>query len=65
LSVSKKWATESGPQYSSTANTNQFDFYIVTEAAALLDASKSDHFDYIENTSAAYTDTAVAFGKWI
>jgi len=39
--------------------------YIVTEAAALLDASKSDHFDYTENTPAAYTNTAVAFGKWI
>lgn len=62
--LGKTWTMASGLKYTSIVSENQFDFFNTAGTVPILDRSKSDQFDYTENTSAAYTDISGASGKW-
>jgi len=55
---------ESGLKYSSIATRNRFDFYNNAGALPVLVAPNSDHFEYTENTAAAYTSLTGTLGNW-
>ncbi|MCX2484973.1 TonB-dependent receptor domain-containing protein [Pedobacter sp. MR2016-24] len=63
--LGKTWAMASGAKYTSIVSENQFDFFNTAGTVPVPDPSKSDQFDYTENTCAAYTDLSGASGKWI
>lgn len=62
--LGKIWAMESGAKYTSIVTESQFDFYNTAEGIPKLDLSKSDQFEYTENTVAAYTSLTGSVGKW-
>ena len=62
--LGKRWTMESGLKYTSIVSENKFNFFNITGAAPQLDQSKSDQFQYTENTAAAYTSIAGDIGKW-
>jgi len=43
---------------------NNFDFYNIARPQPELITANSDHFDYTENTAAAYTSITGSIGKW-
>lgn len=62
--LGKSWTMESGLKYTSIVSENQFNFFDIGGAVPELDPSKSDQFQYTENTGAAYTSIAGDIGKW-
>ncbi|OKS86288.1 outer membrane beta-barrel family protein [Mucilaginibacter polytrichastri] len=62
--LGKKWSLTSGLKYSSIQSKNDFDFYNTAGAAPVLITANSDHFEYTENTAAAYTSITGNLGKW-
>lgn len=62
--IGKIWMMESGLKYTSIVSENQFDFYNTPDVVPVLDPTRSDRFQYTENTAAAYTSMAGMLGKW-
>ena len=62
--LGKTWSITSGIKYSSIQSTNNFDFYNNAGAQPELVTANSDHFEYTENTAAAYTSISGSVGKW-
>ena len=62
--LSKTWTINSGIKYSSIRSTNIFDFYNNGGSTLQLVTGNSDHFQYTENTAAAYTSVNGSVGKW-
>ena len=62
--LGKRWTMESGLKYTSIVSENKFDFFNTAGAVPELDQSKSDLFQYTENTAAAYTSISGDIGKW-
>ena len=62
--LDKIWTLSSGLKYSSIQSHNDFDFYNVAGPQPELITANSDHFDYTENTAAAYTSINGTMGKW-
>lgn len=62
--LGKTWSLTSGLKYSSIRSQNNFDFYNNGGAQTVLVAANSDHFEYTENTAAAYTSMTGSVGKW-
>ncbi|WP_158795470.1 outer membrane beta-barrel family protein [Pedobacter sp. L105] len=62
--LGKKWTMESGLKYTSIVSENQFDFFNTAGVSPVLDPSRSDQFQYTENTAAAYTSISGDLGKW-
>ncbi|RYE26471.1 MAG: TonB-dependent receptor, partial [Sphingobacteriaceae bacterium] len=62
--LGKVWSLESGIKYSSIKTRNRFDFYNNAGALPVLITANSDHFEYAENTAAAYTSISGTLGKW-
>jgi len=62
--LGKTWTLSSGLKYSSIQSQNIFDFYNVAGPQPQLITANSDHFDYTENTAAAYTSITGSLGKW-
>ncbi len=63
-SLGKILTMESGLKYTSIVSENQFDFYNTPDVIPVLDPTRSDRFQYTENTAAAYTSLAGVSGKW-
>lgn len=63
-SLGKIWTMESGLKYTNIVSENQFDFYNTPDVVPVLDPTRSDRFQYTENTAAAYTSMAGVLGKW-
>jgi outer membrane receptor protein involved in Fe transport len=62
--LGKIWTLSSGLKYSSIQSQNNFDFYNIAGPQPELIMANSDHFDYTENTAAAYTSITGSLGKW-
>jgi outer membrane receptor protein involved in Fe transport len=62
--LGKIWTLSSGLKYSSIQSKNNFDFYNIAGPQPELITANSDHFDYTENTAAAYTSITGSFGRW-
>lgn len=62
--LGRRWSLTSGLKYSSIRSQNNFDFYNVSGPQPELVAANSDHFQYTENTAAAYTSITGSVGKW-
>lgn len=62
--LGRRWSLTSGLKYSSIRSQNNFDFYNVSSPQPELVAANSDHFQYTENTAAAYTSITGSVGKW-
>ena len=62
--IGKILSFTSGIKYSSIQSRNIFDFYNMAGATPQLVTANSDHFDYTENTAAAYTSLSGSFGKF-
>jgi outer membrane receptor protein involved in Fe transport len=62
--LGKTWSLSSGLKYSSIQSKNNFDFYNLAGLQPELITANSDHFDYTENTAAAYTSITGSLGKW-
>ncbi|CAM4094094.1 Outer membrane receptor proteins, mostly Fe transport [Pedobacter westerhofensis] len=62
--LSKTWTINSGIKYSSIRSTNIFDFYNNGGSTPQLVTGNSDHFQYTENTAAAYASVNGSVGKW-
>ncbi|GLU51361.1 outer membrane beta-barrel family protein [Dyadobacter frigoris] len=62
--LGKIWTMESGIKYTSIISENQFDFYNTPDVMPVLDPTRSDRFQYTENTAAAYTNMSGVLGKW-
>eukprot|EP01133_Synstelium_polycarpum_P004841 gene4841-5628_t len=60
----QKWSLEAGLKYSSITTHNRFDFFNAVGPAPIQDNSKSDEFEYSENTAAAYMSFKGKTGKW-
>jgi outer membrane receptor protein involved in Fe transport len=62
--LGKIWTLSSGLKYSSIQSRNDFDFYNVAGSQPELITANSNHFDYTENTAAAYTSISGTLGQW-
>lgn len=62
--VWKSWSLESGLKYTGISSENQLDYFDNGTGTPVYDPSKSDHFQYTENTAAAYTSISRELGKW-
>ena len=62
--IGKLWTLTSGLKYSSIDTKNNFDFYDNSGSSKIYQPANSDHFDYTENTGAAYTSISGTFGKF-
>jgi outer membrane receptor protein involved in Fe transport len=62
--LGRRWSLTSGLKYSSIRSQNNFDFYNIGGSQPELVAANSDHFQYTENTAAAYTSITGSIGKW-
>jgi Outer membrane protein beta-barrel family/CarboxypepD_reg-like domain len=62
--LGKTWTLTSGLKYSSIKSQNDFDFYNNSGPQPVLDPANSNHFEYTENTAAAYTSISGSVGKW-
>lgn len=62
--LGKTWALSSGLKYSSIQSRNNFDFYNIAGTQPELIIANSDHFNYTENTTAAYTSITGSLGRW-
>ncbi|WP_158798840.1 outer membrane beta-barrel family protein [Pedobacter sp. L105] len=62
--LGKTWNLTSGLKYSSIKSQNNFDFYNNGGVQPVLVAANSNHFEYTENTGAAYTSITGSVGKW-
>jgi len=62
--LGKRWSLTSGLKYSSIQSTNNFDFYNNGGAEPVLVTANSNHFNYTENTAAAYTSINGSIGRW-
>jgi len=62
--IGRIWTLSSGLKYSSIHSQNNFDFYSTGGAQPVQDIANSDHFEYTENTAAAYTSISGSLGKW-
>jgi len=60
----KNWNFTSGLKYSSIQSENNFDFYNNEGEQSVFVPANSNHFDYVENTAAAYTSVRTTIGKW-
>jgi hypothetical protein len=62
--LGKIWTLTSGLKYSSVQSHNNFDFYNNAGPEPELVAANSNHFEYTENTAAAYTSITGNIGRW-
>lgn len=60
----KNWDLTSGIKYSSIKSRNNFEFYNNAGQQLSLVPANSNHFEYTENTAAAYTTINGSIGKW-
>jgi hypothetical protein len=62
--LGRRWDLSSGLKYSSIQTVNDFDYFSNAGNIQVADPGRSDHFNYIERTAAAYTSLSGVLGKW-
>lgn len=62
--LGRNWNFTSGLKYSRIKSQNNFDFYNNAGPQPVLVTANSNHFQYTENTAAAYVSVGGSLGKW-